>query len=271
MGENEQGGMLRVVVVVGLVALISFVIIASVIGLKGKMSASQSTATDNIASNMSQVQKETETITDDADNSKYTYSYDDDDKTATIIGTADGAFAGEAITLPTNVVNDGTTYKVTGVGIGGMGHAKMTSVVVPASIKTIDNYAFMGDSTLTSVDFVASLDSIGISSFANTGLTSIDLKGTKKIGDSAFQNTKITSVKMSSGVEVIGTGAFQGLPISSITIPDTVYNIGYVAFNNTNITTVHVPFIGQKSSTEYIQKLAFNRDATIIADATYPG
>lgn len=271
MGENEQGGMLRVVVVVGLVALISIVIITSVIGLKGKMSASQNNATDNIATNMSQIEKETTIVTDKADNSKYTYSYDESAKTATITGTVSDAFANEDIVLPTNVIKDGTTYSVTGIGIGGMGRAKMKSATIPASIKTIDMYAFMGDSTLTSVDFAASLDSIGDSAFVNTGLTAIDVKGTKKIGDSAFQNTKITSVKMSSGVEVIGTGAFQGLAINSITIPDTVYNIGYVAFNNTNINTVHVPFVGQKSSTEYIQKLAFNRDATIIAGATYPG
>lgn len=37
MGENEQGGMLRVVVVVGLVALIAAAVIAIVMGLKDKM------------------------------------------------------------------------------------------------------------------------------------------------------------------------------------------------------------------------------------------
>lgn len=55
MGENEQGGMLRVVVVVGLVALIAAVVTALVITLKNKMkttsTAAQNGIDDAIASN----------------------------------------------------------------------------------------------------------------------------------------------------------------------------------------------------------------------------
>ena len=50
MGENEQGGMLRVVVVVGLVALIAAVVIYAVIQLKGTMSSTTSGATSNVTS-----------------------------------------------------------------------------------------------------------------------------------------------------------------------------------------------------------------------------
>ena len=52
MGENEQGGMLRVVVVVGLVALIAAVVIFAVIKLKGTMSTTTSSATQNIGDAM---------------------------------------------------------------------------------------------------------------------------------------------------------------------------------------------------------------------------
>ena len=44
MGENEQGGMLRTVVVVGLVALIAAVIIGSVVGLKASMNKNTDSA-----------------------------------------------------------------------------------------------------------------------------------------------------------------------------------------------------------------------------------
>lgn len=57
MGENEQGGMLRVVVVVGLVALIAAVVIFAVIKLKGTMTSTTDSASkgvsDAIASNKS--------------------------------------------------------------------------------------------------------------------------------------------------------------------------------------------------------------------------
>ena len=48
MGENEQGGMLRTVVVVGLVALIAAVITMGVIGLKGNMTKNSDTAMYNV-------------------------------------------------------------------------------------------------------------------------------------------------------------------------------------------------------------------------------
>lgn len=48
MGENEQGGMLRTVVVVGLVALIAAVIIGGVVGMKASMNKNSATAVYNV-------------------------------------------------------------------------------------------------------------------------------------------------------------------------------------------------------------------------------
>lgn len=48
MGENEQGGMLRTVVVVGLVALIAAVVIFGITGLKASMTKNSSTAVYNV-------------------------------------------------------------------------------------------------------------------------------------------------------------------------------------------------------------------------------
>lgn len=52
MGENEQGGMLRVVVVVGLVAIIAAVVIYAVLQLKKNMNDTTSGATQNINDNV---------------------------------------------------------------------------------------------------------------------------------------------------------------------------------------------------------------------------
>lgn len=48
MGENEQGGMLRTVVVVGLVALIAAVVIFGVVGLNASMNKNSDTAVHNV-------------------------------------------------------------------------------------------------------------------------------------------------------------------------------------------------------------------------------
>lgn len=48
MGENEQGGMLRTVVVVGLVALIAAVIMIGVVGLKASMNKNTDTAVGTV-------------------------------------------------------------------------------------------------------------------------------------------------------------------------------------------------------------------------------
>ena len=49
MGENEQGGMLRTVVVVGLVALIAAVIIGGVVGMKASMNKNTDSAVGVVA------------------------------------------------------------------------------------------------------------------------------------------------------------------------------------------------------------------------------
>lgn len=48
MGENEQGGMLRTVIVVGLVALIAVVVTMGVVGMKASMTKNSNTAVHNV-------------------------------------------------------------------------------------------------------------------------------------------------------------------------------------------------------------------------------
>lgn len=54
MGENEQGGMLRTVVVIGLVALIAAVVIGVVVGLKNNMVKSQTNTLQTVSKGMTQ-------------------------------------------------------------------------------------------------------------------------------------------------------------------------------------------------------------------------
>lgn len=49
MGENEQGGMLRVVTVIGLIAMIAAVVIFAITGLKGNMKSNTNTAVGSVS------------------------------------------------------------------------------------------------------------------------------------------------------------------------------------------------------------------------------
>lgn len=54
MGENEQGGMLRTVVVIGLIALIAAVVTFGIIGLRNNMQSTQTTALQTVSKGVTQ-------------------------------------------------------------------------------------------------------------------------------------------------------------------------------------------------------------------------
>lgn len=55
MGENEQGGMLRTVVVVGIVAMVALIVTLGVVGLKNNMTKNTDRAVSAVAKNGQQV------------------------------------------------------------------------------------------------------------------------------------------------------------------------------------------------------------------------
>lgn len=54
MGENEQGGMLRTVVVVGIIAMVALIVTLGVVGLKSKMQSTQATALQTVSKGVTQ-------------------------------------------------------------------------------------------------------------------------------------------------------------------------------------------------------------------------
>lgn len=80
MGENEQGGMLRTVVVVGLVALIAAVITMGVVGMKASMNKNTATAVELTANpdygkNLLATAERNITFSAGTDQSHWTYNY----------------------------------------------------------------------------------------------------------------------------------------------------------------------------------------------------
>ena len=88
----------------------------------------------------------------------------------------------------------------------------ITSIMLPSTIISIDDYAFYSCSKLTSIAIPDSVTSIG--------------------DDAFYYCSGLTSVTIGNGVQSIGSYAFYGCSkLTSITIPDSVTSIGEDAFN----------------------------------------
>ena len=122
----------------------------------------------------------------------------------------------------------------------------LEEVVIPNSVKSIDNSVFRDCLSLTSITIPDSVTNIGNYTFRDcTSLTSITIPNSvTSIGNYAFWNCKsLTSVTIKNGVTKIGNNAFWGCTsLTSITIPESVTSIGYEAFRVcTSLRSITIP------------------------------
>ena len=112
----------------------------------------------------------------------------------------------------------------------------VTDLIIPNSITSIGNYAFIYCTGLTSITIPNSVTSIGDSAFRGcTGLTSVAIPDSvTRIGDDVFSGcTGLTSVVIPSSVTSIGTNPFKSCSgLESITVSEG--NTKYDSRNNCN-------------------------------------
>ena len=117
-----------------------------------------------------------------------------------------------------------------------LGCSGLTSVTIPNSVKSIGEGAFCGCSGLTSVTIPNSVTSIEGSAFGGcSGLTSVTIPNSvKSIGGEAFNSCSgLTSVTIPNSVTSIESWVFYGCSgLTSVTIPNSVTSIGWYAFAN---------------------------------------
>lgn len=179
----------------------------------------------------------------------------------TVTTVADNAFAGasklKAVTVPASVtamtkdafefcgaltnitVNEGNPNFASVDGV--LYNKAMTSLLqyplakadttyeIPATVTSIDDWAFGNCAALESVIIPDSVEKIGYAAFANCeGLTAITIPGTATVGELAFGGcTALESVDMTEGVTSIGMAAFSGCTaLKNVTISSAVATIG---------------------------------------------
>ena len=128
--------------------------------------------------------------------------------------------------IPTNVTSIGD--------YAFYGQSKMTSITIPSSVTSIGDGAFVECNSLPIIESIRYADTylIGV---VDKNLSTYNIRPeTKFIGQNAFSLCrKLTALSIPNNVTSIGGGAFNSCgKLVSITIPSSVINIANTAFSN---------------------------------------
>ena len=140
-------------------------------------------------------------------------------------------YTGEVV-IPAYVTYKDKTYTVSGLGERAFsGCTGITSISLPATLKTIGLRAFASCTGLTEIDLPDSVNYIGEYAFLNNNITSITIpKMMETITAGAFKQSNITQCDIPNTVTAIGEGAFAMSPLAKIVIPNSVTTLGESAY-----------------------------------------
>ena len=143
------------------------------------------------------------------------------------------------------------------------------NTVIPETVTSIGQYAFMFCPALTSIHIPESVTAINYNAFTYCdGLTSIEIgNNVTRIGNDAFRScTNLASVSIGSGVTSIGESAFAVCPsitrmICKAATPPTVSYYGPCSPSTYNMATLFVP---EASLQAYADHQAWGQFARIV-------
>ena len=169
-----------------------------------------------------------------------------------------------------------------------MGENEITSVLVPDTVTTIEDFAFANCSALRYVSLSQNLEQIGAGAFANcTSLTTVVSTGVaftsshipepeaalpeslRTLQESAFMGcTALQKVTIPASVSAIGNYAFSACTsLSEITLNDGLRSIGAGAFDGTAITEITIPATVSEMVDVYFTNCAELQKVTFLGDA----
>lgn len=237
MGENEQGGMLRNVAVMGLIAMIAIAIISATVGLTANMKATTNGTVSKVGTNIkstgtdSSENNSIDNLKIESDKTNVTYYYDTTHHTATATGLSNTNTLD--IFIPDYIVNDGVTFKVTSIAANAFQHKGITSVAISNSVTGIGDNAFR-ENKLTNVIIPNSVSTLGAGAFNQNLLKSVTIsQNLTVIGANTFKDNQLRSVEIPINVKTIGAGAFTSNNIAQVNISASVSFNG--AFDSSTI------------------------------------
>lgn len=200
------------------------------------------------------------------DNQGLTYTLNAD-HTATVASYDDSA-PGGVIDIPDTVISGGQTYTVTAIGVSAFGsfstRINVSSVFIPATVRSIGSHAFIYCNALTTVTFAegSQLKSIGSNAFWGSEHLYPRFKEIKipdsveTIGNGAFRHCQnLERITLPSALQTLSNGTFYGCAaLSEVTFPASLKTIEKSAFGYCrNLSEVKLP-----ASLTTIQSYVFN-------------
>lgn len=207
----------------------------------------------------------------DANGSQWGYIAYGNGATATITSYSGNDFA---LTVPAAIEYNGYSFPVEAIGNNIFKDNKnLTSVTLPASLKTLGSAAFQGCTNLISVNIPDALTSIGSSAFEGcSSLATVLIPGNsqlKTISSRAFYGCSLlSSFAMPAGVTSLGSYAFYNCSkLTSIAIPDGLTTIPESAFYG--CSALKSVSISDDAALTTIGNLAFC-DCRALTDINFP-
>jgi len=157
-----------------------------------------------------------------------------------------GKYMGE-ITIP-NAVKQGTdayadSYRVIGIDPEAFSECEdLISVTLPPSIESMGNSAFAYSGLQQITIPYGNLTVIPARAFDHSSLKAVVLpKSIVTLEENAFSNSRLESIK-AEGIVTIGAGSFAWTPLKEVSLPLTLVSIGDYAFQHcTSLASISIP------------------------------
>ena len=161
-----------------------------------------------------------------------------------VIGSNGDDFGNATVLNLTGTITDrsGETYTITEAR-STTKREQITSMILPETVKRIGKSGY-SKTALTSINFPASLESIESYAFSESALKVADLSKTKitTLEYSAFdQCVSLTSAQLPDGLKTIEDFAFAGCTsLTELTLPQSVSEIKWMAFSGSGLKTLTI-------------------------------